>query len=489
MVNASVKLQILCGLLLCLLIQIASAALRVTADSNELELGKPLWLTLTSDQTAVPLDTLDFSPWLEDFVMPRYGAMSLSRDQHGQRLRLHLFPLREGAFVLPALSLLQDVSNTLDIQVTGAVDAKSHSPIAFDYQISTQSPWQRQQVIVTCQLTTRDPYVVFEQPEGAGNGMQLLPMRVQHFRVYQDDALVTRYRLGWVLIAERAGQHSVQLPPIHYLRDGVVTHRFYLPPLKLQVQALPTWLPGTIPVGKVSVSQYRLAQSLINSRVLSHLQLQIQLDGVAPAALPDYPRQLRSDDRVQFYTTRRRVSSNVDKMGIRQQLDYDIPLIGKRLGFSHLPTLRLQYFDPDSGTLKTMPVHGPWLLILNPWIEAVLLLLAAMLLGWGIRVLSRWLAVCRHRYRGYQQALGALSQARTLAAVKQVMQQMAQAEGWPANLTYRQWYARMQRVTTAADTIAVEHLNAASYGRGEIAIEPVLHILMRICRQRRLAWR
>jgi hypothetical protein len=468
---------------------VAATGLQITLERNEVELGKPIWVTLSSDQTAVSLNTIDFSPWQRDFVLPRQFDMTVADDNRSQQLRLRLFPLREGRLTLPAVTLLNQKSTAVTIDVIEARDPKNHSPINFHYHVSTTTPWQQQQVIVACSLIMRDDYAVFTQPTDNVAGIQLLPMQVQQHVVYERREPQTHYQLGWVLIPAQAGKVHVQLPPIQYVRDGVVAYQFYVPSLDLKVQALPPWLPGTIPVGKVSVANYSLPQVLLSTAVLSHVDLQLQLAGMAQDSIPAYAQQLRSDSRVQYYAAQQQLLTHVDSNGIRQQLRYDIPMVAKYLGIYRLPDLRLQYFDPVSGTLKTTEIQGPSVVILNPWVKGSLLLLVLVFGIWVLRYMLHWLVRQWRRYQTYQQALQQLPQSDSLSAIRQVMQTMAQAEGWSANFTYQQWQQRMQGVAPIAKDLAVTQLNAASYAQQDLAMPPLVQVLTQICRVRRFALR
>ena len=477
-------------LLLCLWFaaqNVSAAGLQITALSTEVELGRPVWLTLTSGQTAVSLNTIDFSSWQQDFVLPRDYDLSIADDNRSQRLRMQLYPLHRGQFELPALSFLNQTSNTMRIDVTEARDAKNRSPIDFTCKVPNNTPWQQQQVIVACSITMRNAYAVFTQPTDNLTGVQVLPMQAQQHVVHETLETQTRYQLGWVLIPTQAGKLHVQLPPIQYVRDGVVSHQFYVPPLDLNVQTLPAWLPGTIPVGTVSVVNYSLPQAWLSTSVLSHVQLQLQLAGMAPDLIPAYPQQLRSDSTMQYYSAQQQLLTRIDSNGIQHRLTYDIPLVAKHLGIYRLPALRLQYFDPASGTLKTAEIHGPSIIILNTWLKVLLLLFAAGVLIWLVRYLLQWLTQYWRRYQTYRLALQQLPRSNSLPAIRQVMQTMAQAEGWPTNLTYLQWQRRMQAVAPMAQQLAVHNLNAASYAQQDIAMKPLVQLLTKICRARLFA--
>ena len=464
-----------------------AAALQMTLASHEVELGQPIWLTLTSSQTRVSLATIDFSAWQDKVALPRTFDVNLDNDNRSQSLRLRVYPLREGQLTLPGLQFLYQTTPPLAIKVNAARDPRSHTPIRFQYQVSTREPWQQQQVIVAGTLDMQDGYAVFRQPFEKPEDVHLLPMQVQQQRITHEGHAYTRYRLGWILFPNRAGKLHVQLPPIEYVRDGVVVRQFYVPPLDLAVQAMPAWLPGTIPVGTVTLARYDVAQAWLTTDALTQVKVGMQLSGIPAEAIPDYTLQLHSNRNLQFYAAQQALHTRIDHHGIRHTLQYSIPIVAKHSGLHRLPDLRLQYFDPESGTLRTAIVQGPVKLILNVWIQGLLLLLLLALLLWLARAAWRWLSRYWRRYQTYQQALQQLPRAASLSAVRQAMQTMAAAEGWPQNFTYRQWQSRMQARTPVAQQLAVAGLNHAGYGRGELDIRPVVQVLARICRQRRFA--
>jgi len=474
-----------------LLTQAATAAeLAIKLEQDTVELGQPVWLILSSDQTAVSLDSLDFSPWQDIVVLPRTTDIALDEQHQRQTLRMKVYAYHAGQLSLPGLYFLDHRTKPLTLNVIAARDSRQHTPIDYRYHVSTLHPWQQQQVIVTCSLTMHEQYAVFNQPgPDSSHDVSVLPMQVQRSEVVQNDESRTLYKLGWVLSPTRAGNMRIQLPPIEYVRDGVVSRRFYVPALALSVAARPAWLPGTIPVGEVRVSRYAVTGPWLSTDALARVQLQLQLDGMQAEALPDYALQLRSDRTLRFYTAQQQLHTVVDSSGIHHAMQITIPLVATHIGIYRLPALRLQSFDPASGTLKTSLLAGPLILVLNRWLKALALLVSAALISWLLRKLWRYLRQQWRRYQLYRRALLQLRQAQSLDAIRQSMRTMAQAEGWSGNMTFLQWQARMQDVTSLAQQLAVSELNAAAYGQLGLEILPTVQVLTRIGRRRRLALR
>lgn len=480
-----------CWLCVCLLLVSAASAaaqLQVQAEQHRLELGQPIWLTLRSDQAAVSLNTLDFKAWRQKVALPRAIYVNRNRDNTTQTLRLRLYPYHTGKLVLPALHFQHHTTAPLRFTILPARDPVTHRPMRFACKVSGRHVWQEQQVIVHCQLKLHDAFALLTQAHSRQTGFRLLPMQIQKQTTGHGQSAQTHYQAGWAVYAEHPGKQVVRLPPIEYVRDGVVTRRFYHEPLHLLVRALPAWLPGTIPVGQVVSARYHLAHSWLSTSVLSQLRLRVQLSGVAPSNVPDYAAQLHSNQPFRFYRARQQHHTRVSATGVQYDQDDTLPLVAHHFGLYRLPDLRLQYFNPVRGTLETRLLRGGMVVVVNGWIKTVFGLLCAGLLVWLGR--RTWFYGARYwrRFRGYQQALAILDGPATYDVLQRGMRRMALAEGWRANLSLLQWQACMRRTTSLVEAFPVTQLTAAVYGDGSVDLGMCVDRLRRICRRRRLAF-
>lgn len=466
-----------------------AASLHIEVEQHRLELGQPIWLTLRSDQTAVSLATLDFSAWKKRVAFPRAYYVNRNRDNTAQTLRLRVYAYHTGNLVLPALQFMQHTTAPLHFTIVPARDPVTHAPMDFGCQVSTQQPWQQQQVVVGCRLRLHDAHALLTQPTAQQHGFRFYPMQVEKRVEGRGATAQTRYRLGWVVFAVRAGKQVLTLPPIEYVRDGVVTRRFYLDPqqLQLQVKALPSWLPGTIPVGQIGPVHYGLAYGWLSTGVLSQMQLRVQLNGVAPSLVPDYPALLHGSHVFMFYRARQRNQARVESTGIQYLLDDRIPLVAHHVGIYRLPDLRLQYFDPVRGTLQTRLLHGGTIVVVNSWIKLILGLLCVVALVWLGHRVGRFLVRYWRRFRHYQQALAILERPVSLDSIRHGMRVMAMAEGGRANMSWLQWQDYMRDKSALAESLPVTQLNAAVYGHGSVDLERCVDHLCSLCRQRRRA--
>lgn len=461
-----------------------AAPLRILVDEASVEYGKPFWVTLQSDQPTVSLADIDFTAWQDDVMVIRQQDVQHNEATGIQRLRLRLYPRREGQLNLPGLFFAGVHASPLQLTVTQPVDSKTQQAIEFACQTSTTAPYQQQQVKIACQAGMQAKHVLFEYPVTRLRGAELFHMQVVHELTSKPGKPRYRHHVGWVVIPAHHGQQQFELPPIYLVRDGVITHRFYLPRLKLDVQTLPVYLPGTVPVGAIRVTHYGLVETLLSPDTLAALELRLQVEGVPVNLIPDYASNLHSNSQVQFYAAKTRYEQRVDKDGLHQNISYSIPLVARTQGWFRIPALRLQYFEPINGTIKSIIVPGQGVLILGVWVR---LGVAVLMLALGVvilRVIYVWLRRVVVRFRTYRAALAQLGQTPSQTTIKQAMRLMAQAEGWSGNLTYRQWYEKMQCKVRAAHDLPFLQLYEVSYAGVAHDLYIFRETLQHLCRQR-----
>lgn len=467
-----------------LMVPIANAtSLLVTAQSDPIEYGKAFWIHIESDQLTTSLQTLDFAGWRDQVRVSGQRELQLDPTTGKQRLSIKMQARHSGVLKLASLAWAGIESDPLILDVNPPIDVKTGTAIDFSCHIDNTTPWQQQQTLFICRVQMQDSRVLFKMAHAQPRGAQLVALPISQAAIASQTQKLTEHRLGWVLIPQLSGQQRFEMPPIQLIRDGLVTHQFYSVPLLVDVKPLPIYVPGTIPVGQVNVNRYTLAETLLTQGHLTSLQLQVRVQGSSAELLPDYARKLLSDDRMQFFAAQTQHRQHLDQQGIQHQLDYRIPLNPRRQGLYQLPSLRVHYFEPNSGTLKTQLIAGQRVLVLSIWSQALLLLGLLGLVGYVLYRFWKWAIRVLTRLRGYRAALAQLSQAPTPIQLQRAMQLMAQAEGWSGNLTYRQWTQRMLQRLPAAGSFPYHKLYERCYAGIDHDLQPVQTRLAQLCRQ------
>lgn len=467
--------------MLLLLAQAAGAAAPVEMHmkSSSVEFGEPFRLELRAPASAPPLDTLDLAPLYADFAVETPDPVETAA--HGeQRWKMRLFARHPGRLTIPPLTLQGQRTRPLQVVATPALDRTDRRPIRVAGRHGHTSVWTQQAVTVTMEVETGSRFARLEADSAQPDGLLVLgPTRTRHPPEGEDKGRM-RFTLRWTVYPQRAGDTALQLPPVRYVRDGVTTHRFYPPRLQLHVRPLPEYLPPTMAVGRIGLD-VRLPQAafLVTDR-LAFLHLRISDAGPPGRTHAALLRQLTGGAAVRFYPPR------VVKDGAPHESVYEVPFAARTMGLVALPSVRVQYFDPQSGRIRTRIYALGRALVLSSWTiyaGAVALALLVLFIVWQLWriVRARW-----HAHRHYAAALQHLHTGDDADSVKSALGAMAEAEGWRGNITLavwsRKWRHRFPGRASVSESVL--QLQAALYGRTPLDLGPIRAAIIEACWQR-----
>jgi hypothetical protein len=447
----------------------SEAALELELDRVDAELGRSVHVRLTARGTAQPLDAIDLSALAEDFAVDklsrRTGDTGEEVSDAAQTLTLVLRPRRAGMLTVPALSLdgLRSVPQALSVRPAG-VDDGVIDPLT---QVSSMTVWQRQQVMVSVEIRTPQPFASLEAEPWAPAGFEVVPLPASRERGRSPDHRLETLRMGWALYPLNGGVQTVELPQVRYVRNGVAQRVFALPLLHLQVRDLPIYVPPTLPVGSVELASSLGGPFILRTGALVDWRIRLSSDELPPWRLPAVLKQVRSDGATKVFSARSERSMAPDPRGVHGEAVHHVPMKPLRSGLLNLPPLRVQYFDPHSGRLIVLTRPGERRLALGPWWLLLLgtpaLLGTYMLLrrGW------RWWHLRQRRRSQRREALAQLSVAETPEEIRAALMRFGGSENWPLNITLGSWLARWraQFVTDPDLENAVLRLSTGCYDR------------------------
>jgi hypothetical protein len=412
--------------------------LSVATDTNQVEYGRAFSVYLRSDDAAM-LERLDLTPVDADFVVHRRGDITRGRDSSHFSMRLRLYPRKPGPLVLPALAVNGTATKPLKINVTTAIDPKDQSVVNVSYELNRQSVWLKQAITVVARVETRADIVDVSAPAFDDSGFRSFVLPLVRKTITTNGKSRTVHRLGWTLYPLVTGSRELQLPAIQYRRDGIVTHRFFPPRYKISVNALPSYVPVTMPVGKVEIEPGEFEKRFYIKNNLESLSFRVTADGLPGQYVSYLLEQLKSTESISLYPAEMQTAQHLSPARLTNRLDYRVPFVPTRMGWMEFPTLRLQFFDPESGKIVTKQgdlgtafAIPRWL----AWLTAILLAFpTVVLLRYSLaRLAQYWL-----RLRNYQTALLILKNAKTPADLRSALSAIARAESWPDNITVSRW--------------------------------------------------
>ena len=397
----------------------------------------------------------------DDVADPRWPDRSV------QMLRLKLYPRQIGNLILPELSLEGAQSTPHTILVTPGIKKTRTGimDIRRALTISSTQPWERQQVLVEVDVITQDTFASLSAKTLRIPGFEVFPIPPSVDKNTGNDAGQSVMRLGWVLSPLAAGQYHIDVPPVEYRESGLTERTYYFPKQTLNVKALPPYIPPTMPVGLIRIASRLNSSSLVFPNRLHYWDVTLTGNGVSPNWIPPLSRQIQSNNELQFFPASTERLSFADRDGLHSQVTYHIPFKPISNGRLNLPDLRIQYFDPESGRLDYASHRPQFALVMNTSLRILFgVLLFLMLCGAGI-YLYRKIGLLRQRHRLRKTVVSDIRQARSFIELRMALKPLAQAEGWPNNMTLQHFAQHCRTSRNMPDDVIalIDQLSQACY--------------------------
>jgi hypothetical protein len=424
----------------------AAPELRLDFDKTEVEWGRPLRGYVLYEGPAE--GSIDLSRWTTRFHVER-GYGERTRDEHGALVRresVRLYARALGEQPLPAPSHGGARSPALTVQVLPP--RPEGATVTLTHGASAERLSAGEQLRVRVRLVTTDPRARVSvdpmDPRGLASS-ELLPAR----REVLPDGGGTVHEVGWALHLARPGRHLLALPPVRYSLFGRDLGKLYLPLLPVEVDALPAYVPLTVPVGTLSLRS--AIEDWAGTRAWG---LTLETNGLLPVGVPELESALAALSGVAPERLGREQGREARDDGVYTVLRYQAPLPRWLVPWGPGTGLALQYFDPASGRVQRLhhPLPREWRL--PGWFVGLLAVPALALALWMARPMVRWL----RRWRDRRALVMALRGAADSDSVRRLLLQHLGCR------TLGDWAGHGDDARAEA---AAGRLNAACFGRAE----------------------
>ncbi len=405
-------------------------------DKSESILGRPIRAELYGISLKTKITNVKLNPLNNDFGVVVDYVINDTSDKRWpgrsiQILKLKLYPRQIGNLTIPELSINSAQSQKKSIHVK---QGKNSVPKVI---FSTISPYERQQLIIHVIVTSTDSSARLSVKGDTDiAGFESSPL---YFKRTKNTDGTYLLRIGWALSAIKSGVLNLELPPVTYSVSGVSRKQFYLPTKSLSVKALPSYLPPTIPVGKVTIKSESINTNILQTNSLSYWS--ISINGALNNAynLPPVLRQIKTNKQVRFLPINSERTTKATDSTLFSAVNYSIPFKALQSGFLTLPKIEIQYFDPDDAKLKKIIHHSKDVFVLSVFWRGFLSLTIIFISFYiGRKTYEFWQ---RHIYSDNkrEQAVEKLHDNKDIKETRESITLIAEAEYWPENITISQW--------------------------------------------------
>jgi len=349
-----------------------AAEFTASVDRKQLQLNEPVLLTLSLINSDTRLRAegvdanVDLSRLTKDFNLGRPEASSnyniyLGQGRSTSEIKVELFPKHSGRLSIPVFEIDDLKSNPIAIEVLKK-DADAAEEIFVRSGTNQTSAWVGQQIVAWIDLYHR----VELASASLGSNLETEPQQIEllpNWKMPQESRKEQHQgieydveRMTWSVFPTQAGPFTVQLPDIWIVTKRGNKLRLPHQRITLEVKALPVDLPSDIIIGKPELTADPLPN---NFKQFELSQWTITLK--APVGVTSLPRLLPGielPDGLKLYPDPARYHSQQNSNGIMDAADYSLSIMPLRDGEFELPSIRVPYFDPDSGRAALVELPG-----------------------------------------------------------------------------------------------------------------------------------
>ncbi len=306
--------------------------------------------------------------------------------------------------------------------------------------LSISEAWQRQQVILTVEVPTPDEFARLEFEE-----LELTDFEVIDLEFERTEANGKRsIKIGWITFPLVAGQYKIELPKIVYRPSSGRKIKLKIPLQNLHVKSLPSYIPATMPIGKVEIKStvekgyIAILAKLHNTQTLINWNIELITNDVLPQTIPPILRQIKTNKALDVFPETSDKKQLKTYTGFQQNIHYKVPVKALQSGQLDLPKLSIQYFDPSDGKLKRANAQAPTQWALHHYLQCFLLALLLVGALFALIKIFKHIQVYRLKRRMIHQAINEIKQAKNTDEIRTALHNLSQAKGWKSNTTLQQ---------------------------------------------------
>lgn len=415
----------------------ATPQLLLFTDKTESEIGRPIRVELYAIDIKNKLSKINLSPLSKDFgIVSEYSTDETSDSRWPgkvvQILNLKIYPRKTGLITIPSLVLNKSTSKTKTVTI------KSSSSIADPViSLSTKSAYTRQQFII--QVSVVSGHLSSRLTINSGDkitGFESTALKFKRSKQKNGQYLLTT---GWALSALNSGTKNIELPEIEYSESGVSRRKYYLPVQEMKIKSLPAYLPPTIPVGEVSLSSQLSKSALVKTDSVFYWKLKIQGKLSNSYQLPPVLRQVKSHNDLKIFPVNTEREQVISSDNFTSVVTHSIPVKINRSGFIPLPSIQAQYFEPDSGKIINISTKAQYVTVANSYLLILIYSLAALIFYFISSNIYKLFKIRNYKNAMRNNALNILKKELKPGDIRQAVNLLSRAEGWPENISLTQW--------------------------------------------------
>ena len=431
-------------------------------EKSDYMLGRPIRVELYGVALKTKITDINLSKLNKNFGVLMDYSVNDTRDKRWpnesvQILKFKLYPRYIGKIIIPQLNInnLKTKQKKIDVNIGRTSEPK--------LSLSANTPYERQQFILNISIKSNDEtsrLSIIDDFKINGFESTTLPFE----RIKEKNGTYIN-KIGWALTALKNGKQKIELPPVEYSVSGVLRKQFYLPHNIINIKPLPSYVPPTLPIGKITVQSQPPLTWLLQTDTLTYWKVNIRGDVNNAYRLPAILRQIRSSSDFKFLPVNSKHLNELSNNSLLSVTNHTIPFKALSSGFLKLPDLTIQYFDPDKGEIKDVTYESSHIFVLGLFWQIILGTFVLYLSYVLFNVIYKKTVKLKTSIQKRTKALRVLQEIQNTTQIKESLRLIAKAECWPKNLTVSQWgnnWGKKYQVNDGFDVL-IQKISSSCY--------------------------
>jgi len=392
-------------------------------------------------------------PLNENFI---YSEVSNSTSGQYVSHIIRLYPLHQGAIIIPTLKYQEAKTAAIDITVVSA-KSENKQPILIQTNKVNPIPWVREQTKILITIITADKGIQLSNQniKLKGNDSYLIPHTVE--KITLNHKLLYKHTIGWNVFFLYGQNINIELPFIEYSKDGVPRYKFYVPKPNIHVKELPIYISPTIPVGKISLDSRYLAlpKTLLQTNMISIIQYSLTGEDIPAKWLPSISQNYINikNAKINFSHIQTKLNTKVMGGNVQGNKTSEIAFSPQSNGLLPIDDIQFQYFDPKTGLLKFITFKHNKLLVLD-WFFQIILALPILFISYRLMFrISIFIKQLINKTKYHSQCKIKVQNAKTYQDIKVALDNFSIAEQWSKNMTLKQWLQQVEHKYTTSNQL------------------------------------
>ncbi len=425
----------------------ADASLRLNVNTTDIEIGKAIPVSIIAENINAKLSSIDIHELQNNFGMEIIeSANKIDNGVNIQELQINLYPRQLGSTKIPSIYLEGFSTPPLTLMVKPAKII--NDVVDFGTNYSTDSVWQRQQIILTTTIITPSKFARIEIEDFILKGVETIKIRSK--KTILNNGLY-KLTIGWKIFPLVSGKQTLTPPSINYWLNGKIQRKFFPKTKIITIKKLPSYIPPLMAVGTLKIESAILPDYL--------WRIKLSSPDISPTTLESLSIPLDAMTNIKY-------SPFIASKSSDGYFTHDIPLEISSSSLVSLPKLVFKTFNPLTGKIDTYQTSKINFIYITPLLKTALIIIGILILYKILLIILNYTRKVFLHKNKQSEIINSSLTANSPYELHHILNNYAESEQWGRNMPLSQLSLILTSEKNHSAEDLMNELSSACYAKG-----------------------